>query len=293
GGGLIRRLAVPRLHVRWILPLVVLVGVFVLWRSAGGVRWRDLAPGLEFAIIHGEPYCRSGSAAIAVLRLDPERVRLRVHHFSQAGGKPLDVVEWQRVTGALAVFNAGQVYPHRPYNGLLASRGHWLARPAHPGYRAVRVADRRGPGQGARVLDLGSFTRDPDSLAWNEVAQSFMLFDSTGTLRVRRSDRIANRTIVGEDRRRRILVMVSEGAYTLADLAYVLQHSRLQLQHALSMDGGRESQLVIVRGAFRYASFGRWTGEEEHPPMPEARAPLPAVIGVELPSAPRAFRGPW
>jgi hypothetical protein len=33
----------------------------------------------------------------------------------------------------------------------------------------------------------------------------------------------------------------------------------------MSMDGGRESEMVIVRGAFRYASFGAWTGEEEHP----------------------------
>ena len=273
----------PRLHVRWILPAVLLVGVFVVWRSAGAVRWRDLAPGLEFAIIRGEPYCRSGSTAIAVLRLDPERVRLRVHHFSQAGGRPLDVVEWQRYTGALAVFNAGQFYPDWRYMGLLASGGKWLSREAHPGYQAALVADPRGPGQGARVLDLTTFKKDPDSLGWNEVAQSFMLFDSTGALRVRRTDRIANRTIVGEDHHRRILVMVSEGAYTLADFAYVLQHSRLQLKHAMSMDGGRESQLVIVRGAFRYASFGAWTGEEEHPTTPESRAPLPCVIGVELP----------
>src|SRR5262249_4521064 len=154
--------------------------------------------------------------------------------------------------------NAGQFYPDWRYMGLLASGGKWLSRQAHPGYQAVLVADRRGPGQGARVLDLGACTRDPDSLAGNEGAQSVRLFDSTGTLRVRRIARIENRPIVGEDRRRRILVMVSEGAYTLADLAYVLQHSRLQLKHAMSMDGGRESQLVIVRGAFRYASFGRW-----------------------------------
>jgi len=78
-------------------------------------------------------------------------------------------------------------------------------------------------------------------------------------------------------------VMVTEGAYSLSDIAYVLQHSRLQLRQAMSMDGGRESEMVIVRGAFRYASFGAWTGEEEHPTTPESRAPLPCVIGVELP----------
>ena len=267
--------------MRWILPLVLLVGAFVLWRG-GRLHWRELAPGLEFAMLRGEPYCRRGSAGIAVLRLDPERVRLRVHHYSQVGGRPLDVVEWQRLTHALAVFNAGQFYPDWQYMGLLASGGTWLSRRAHPGYQALLVADRRGRGEGAGVLDMGELPREPESLPWNEVAQSFMLFDSTGALRVRRSERTANRTIVGEDHHRRVLVMVSEGAYTLADVAYVLQHSKLQLKHAMSMDGGRESQLVVERGAFRYASFGVWTGEDEHPSDPLARAPLPAVIAVEL-----------
>ena len=48
------------------------------------------------------------------------------------------------------------------------------------------------------------------------------------------------------------------------------------------MDGGRESELVVVRGAFRYASFGAWTGEDEHPSVEDARAPLPAVIALDL-----------
>ena len=274
--------------MRWILPLALAVGGYELWRSGNGLNWRELAPGLEFVMLHGEPYCRRGSAGIAALRLDPERVRMRVHYFAQVGGQPLDVVEWQRVTHALAVFNAGQFYPDWRYMGLLASGGSWLSRRPHPGYQAMLVADRRGPGEGARVIDMGANPRDssgsdPDSLAWNEVAQSFMLFDSTGALRVRRSERVANRTIVAEDHHHRILVMVTEGAYTLAELAYVLQHSNLQLKQAMSMDGGRESELVVVRGAFRYASFGMWTGEEEHPADPNARAPLPAVISVELP----------
>ena len=277
------------MHVRWILPLALAVGGYEVWRSSNGLHWRELAPGLEFTMLRGEPYCRRGSTGIATLRLDPERVRLRVHYFAQVGGQPLDVVEWQRVTHAIAVFNAGQFYPDFRYMGLLASGGTWFSRRPHPGYQAMLVADRRGPGEGARVIDMGAApARDsaesgPDSLAWNEVAQSFMLFDSTGALRVRRSERIANRTIVAEDHHHRILVMVTEGAYTLAELAYVLQHSNLQLTHAMSMDGGRESELVVVRGAFRYASFGLWTGEEEHPSDPTARAPLPAVVAVELP----------
>jgi hypothetical protein len=239
---------------------------------------------MEFATLRGEPYCRNGSAGIAALRLDPERVRLHVHHYSQVGGeRPLDVVEWQLLTHAVAVFNAGQFYPDYRYMGLLASGGRWLSRTPHTEYQAALVADRRGPGQGARVIDLSAHPAVPESLAWNEVAQSFMLFDSTGALRVRRSDRFANRTVVAEDRHHRLLVLVTEGAYTLADFAYVLQHSPLQLTHAMSMDGGREAELVVARGGFRYASFGDWPENNDHPGGLAARTPLPAVISVDLP----------
>ena len=262
----------------------MVVGVVVVWRGGQGLRWRELAPGLEFTTIHGEPYCRRGSSAIAVLRMDPERVRLRVRHFTQnPEPRPLDVVEWQRLTGSVAVFNAGQFYPDYRYLGLLASGGRWLYQRPHPGYQAAFVAGRRKDGRGARVLDLTNHSNEPDSIPWREVAQSFMLFDSAGTLRVRRSERIANRTVVAEDRQGRLLVMTSEGAYTLADLAHVLQQSALQLRHAMSMDGGREAELVVARASFRYASFGQWTSADEHPSSPAARVPLPAVISVELP----------
>ena len=41
----------PQLHVRWILPLVAVVGGFVLWRESRALHWREIAPGLEFAEI--------------------------------------------------------------------------------------------------------------------------------------------------------------------------------------------------------------------------------------------------
>ena len=57
----------------------------------------------------------------------------------------------------------------------------------------------------------------------------------------------------------------------------------LQLKHAMSMDGGHEAELVVSRGAFRYASFGPWLDAKDHPNLVSARTPLPAVISVELP----------
>ena len=271
--------------LRRTLILLVLAGlcalVLSLVREAGGPRWRGLRDGMEFTTLRGDPYCRRGSSEIAVLRFDPARVRLRMLHYSRdPGGVPLTIVEWQQRTGALAVFNAGQYYPDLSYMGLLVSDGVLVSRRLHPGFRAALVA---GPDDGrtaARVLDLDRDSLDPAAPGWREVAQSFMLFDRSGHPRIRKSDVVANRTAVAQDGKGRILVITSEGGYTLWDFARLLQKAPIGLSHAMSMDGGYEAELCVSTPPFHYASFGQWKGQGDLSDAPGARVPLPAVVAV-------------
>lgn len=270
------------LHARWILPVVAVAAVWVLWQNTRGLHWRELRPGVEFATFTGEPYCRMGSSTVAALRLDPRLVRVRARHFTRLKRPdPPGVLGWQKETGALAVFNAGQYYPDWRYMGLFVSDGDTVSRRVHPGFQATLVASGGEGPRDARVLD---FAKSPlaRERGWSDVAQSFMLFDRDGELRVRRSGRVANRTAVGEDPEGHLVVLVSEGGYTLAEFAEMLKKSPLRLSHAMSMDGGTEAQLVVASGEFRYASFGRWPPEEA-PTAPGATTPLPAVITVEAP----------
>jgi hypothetical protein len=273
-----RRLPVGRLAVL----AAVVVGTFVLARPSASPRWRPLADGLDFTLMRGDPYCRRGSPEIAILRLDPARAAIGVHHYSQRPEKrPLTIVEWMRATGAVAAFNAGQYYPDYTYMGLLASEGRTIFARPHPTFRAALVAEPVGGGTGAHVLDLA-----PDSLgdvarAWREVAQSFMLFDRSGNVRVRSSDQEANRTVVAEDRLGRLLVLTSEGSYTLWEFARWLQDSPLEVTHAMSMDGGLEAELCVKADRFAYASFGHWNPNGGDAVASEGgRVPLPAVITV-------------
>lgn len=273
-----RRLPVGRIAV----AVALAVGIWALTQGASPVRWRTLAPGLEFALLRGDPYCRSGSAAIAVLRIDPARHRLRVRHYTtDAAGaaSPPGLVEWQRRLQAEAVFNAGQYYPGYRYMGMLVSGGRVVSRRAHPEFKAALVAHVEGGRSSARVVDLERESLDPRRNEWDEIAQSFMLFDRTGGVRVRKSDRVAHRTLVGEDGSGRIVVVTTEGGYTLHDVATFLIESPLGLTHAMSMDGGLEAGLLVEAGGLRYASFGSWPREGE-PEAAAALVPLPAVIEV-------------
>lgn len=275
-----------RYSVGLVMLLAAIVAGIVLTRGAAGVEWEALRPGLEFTVVRGEPYCRRGSADIGVLRIDTERFRLAVHHYSEhADERPLGIVEWQRRTRGVAVFNAGQYYPDMSYMGLLISNGSVVSGTPHPEFKAALVAEptqsqrRRGThARRARVLDLETDELRSQEPPWEEVAQSFMLFDRHGTVRVRKSDRVANRTVVGEDAQGRLLVITTEGGYTLWELAQLLQAGHLDLKHAMCMDGGAEAKLVIKMERFAWASFGPWDGRDDG--GVRADVPLPAVVAV-------------
>lgn len=275
-----RRIPVGRLTA--IVALAV--GAVLVTQRATAPHFRTLHPGLEFATVRGEPFCKRGSAEIAVLRVDPARLRFRVHHYTNEPEEaPLDPFEWQRRTGALAVFNAGQYYPDFSYMGLLVSDGEIVSGRLHPGYKAALVASMVQGQPRARVLDLEREPLDERKPGWREVAQSFMLFDRDGRLRARKSNLIAKRTVVADDRDGRILVITTEGGYTLHELAQLLQRLPLDIGQAMSMDGGGEAELCVSAGGFRYASFGRW---HKNGPSPEAEAamvPLPAAISISAP----------
>jgi uncharacterized protein YigE (DUF2233 family) len=264
-----------------------------------GTGWRSVAPGLEFRTIDGTGVCRRGSPLVAVVRLRPERWRIDLFHYlgAPAGGPsaagsaadpnraaPMDVEEWQRRTGAAVVFNAGQYYPDRTPMGLFVKQGRNLGSKQLKDWKGLLVAEPRGTGRRPRagILDLEHDTFSLPASPYGIVLQSFMLLDRDGDKRVRRSDWHANRTAVAVDRRGRILILHTEGAWTLWELADWIQHaSRLGVRQAMSLDGGFESQLCLHAGGADYLSFGRWHVDDrgDHS-LPGARAKLPAVVAV-------------
>jgi len=260
--------------------VAVVVGALVLARGHATPRFRAVGRGLEFAVLSGDPYCRQGSSDIAILRVDPAQARVRVHHYSTVSDKPLDILTWQRRTGAAVVFNAGQYYPDLSYMGMLVSGGRPLSSKPHPTFKALLVAEPVGAGPRARVLDLEHDVFDAQRPQWKEIAQSFMLFDVRGTVRVRKSPQIAPRTVVAEDAEHRLLIFTSEGSYTLSDFATLLRAAPLQLTRAMSMDGGDEAQMCVRTGAFHYASFGHWDPAKDSSDLMASVVPLPAVITV-------------
>jgi uncharacterized protein YigE (DUF2233 family) len=239
---------------------------------------------MELRLLEGGAGARKGSPTVAVLRVDPARWRLDLFHRSEpsAAGRARDADGWQQLTGAAVVLNAGQYYPDQSPMGIFLKEGRNLGSRLLPKWKGVLAAEPRGPGHPpATILDLERELFHPERSPFRVALQSFMLLDRGGRKRVRRSDWHASRSAVAVDRQGRLLLVHTEGAWTLWDLADWMARSDLEVRDALSMDGGFEAQMCVRTGGFEYVSFGGWHVDDrgDHS-LPGLRVKLPAVLAL-------------
>ena len=218
-------------------------------------QWKEVAGGVAFTRVVATRYCQMGSPGIAAVRLDPARGRLEPYHeleFSQTA----TIVEWEERLRAPVVLNAGLYDTHRRHLGTLRRQGRDLGGNRHVGWKGVLVLDPKEAGLApAALLDLSL----PEDVALEDkyatAIQSMMLFDRKGDIRVRRSERLARRSAIALDNQGRVILLVTEGAYTLWDTGALLRESGWDLVQALALDGGNEASLIVEANGVRYRSY--------------------------------------
>jgi len=228
--------------------------------------------------LNAESFVRLGKSRMAVLRVDPGRFRFMVLAASP-GQEGHSAMAWRKTTGALAVVNAGQHAADGSYLGLLVQDGRRQGRLAG-NLEALFVAEPNYASlPKARVIDLRYTAFDPLASPYRQAAQSLMLLDRFGHIRVRRSPRVAHRTAVAEDNQGRIIVIITEGGYTLWEFADFLSQVELGLREVMCMDGGPEAQFDLSVDGFDYEQHGGPTDTPDLP-LPWPVPPLPAALGI-------------
>jgi hypothetical protein len=147
-------------------------------------------------------------------------------------------------------------------------KGFLVSDPVKKSQRPFMIYDRLNP---LKNVPLSSYTTQ---------LQSFMLVDKSGKIRVRDSDKLSSRVVVGEDKEGYIVMVFSGGAISLYNLAEILRD--LNINPALGLDGGLQCQLAIEAGdAWEY----KW-GEYSHNFLGNTRIvnfhpTVPFVLAIE------------
>jgi len=289
--GAIRRRPAQGLRKKHVLPMAALAGICALSPShtqgAPIIKWEIIAPGISFGFIEDTEFLRSGSSKTLVLRIDSSTHRFQAFHYTAEDlSEPLTIEEWSQKTNAPIVFNAGQYYEDFKHIGWLIRDGENLGTRLNEPWKGLLVQEQEGSQvKPVRLLDLKYDHVNPSHQSYAFAVQSLMLFDKNGKRRVRKSDLVANRTVVATGDNSDVYVFFTEGGYTLWELAELIQRLDLPIDHALALDGGYQAQIEVNLPSFSYLNWGKWGAQTLAPGImgiivPGVKVKLPAVIAV-------------
>ncbi len=252
--------------------------------AAPSIAWSEAADGVRFGRIEDTTYVRNGSKTSVVLKIDSTKYRFEAFRFGEGDtSDPLTVEEWSGKTGAPVVFNAGQYYESLNPMGLLIKDGLNLGTPFIPNWKGLFVEKESPDGSPCvALLDLKYDTADLTGQSYRFALQSLMLFDRKGDLRVRRSDLVANRTILATGKDGSVFVFYSEGGYTLWEYALFIRDLDLGVEQAIVLDGGYQSQIAVRFPSLSYLAYGKWVPQNSMAgiSVPGIRIKLPAIVAV-------------
>ena len=268
---------------RLLLGVVFIVFVGPSSTTAQPLTGDQLGDGLSISVWNPHTHCPDVAPLVAI-EIDPDRYRFTVHYYQQEGfSDPLDIHQWQERTGHDLVFNAGLFRENYAYLGLLYGNGRSLGSKRHPTWLGLFVAEPvEDRSRRARVLDLTFDTFDERQPPYREVAQSLMLLDRTGKVRVRQTGKRAHQTLVAEQGNGHLLILKTTEAVSLHALGECLRDAFPSLRQVMAMDGGSSSD-VAVSPLLRQAT-SKMAGVHTWMPLLEGsiatHVGLPAVIGV-------------
>jgi uncharacterized protein YigE (DUF2233 family) len=276
--------SLPFTHVaRFLLGITFVMFSGPATTTAQILTGDQLGDGLSISVWDPHTQCPDVAPLVAV-EIDPDRYRFTVHYYQQDGfSDPLDIRQWQEQTGHDLVFNAGLFRENYAYLGLLYGNGRSLGSKRHATWLGLFVAEpAEGRSRRARVLDLTFDTFDERQPSYREVAQSLMLLDRTGKVRVRQTGKRAHQTLVAEQDNGHILILKTTEAVSLYALGECLRDAFPSLRQVMAMDGGSSSD-VAVSPSLRQAT-SKMVGFHSWIPLLEGSTTthegLPAVIGI-------------
>ena len=217
--------------------------------------------------------------------LDPDRYRFTVHHFADEGlSAPLTLDQWHRRTGHAVLVTAGLFREHFAYLGLLYTKGRSIGSRQHAIWHGLFAAEPANAAERrkATILDLRTDRFSDHPARYQEAAQSLMLIDRTGTIRVRQTGKLAHQTVVAETDHGHILLIKTLSLVSLYGLAQCLQEGVPHIEAAMAMDGGSSSDLMVepslMTGIATTTQGQTW--KDLFSGSATGHIPLPAVIGA-------------
>ncbi|MFT5194812.1 MAG: hypothetical protein ACI9EW_000478 [Cellvibrionaceae bacterium] len=209
--------------------------------------WSTVQTGLEMRSISVlDSQTNMVREKLMILRLDPTQFRFDVGY---SPGNPKTLQTWQQESGAILAINAGYFTADYTATGLTIAQNQSFGSSYGPFAGMVSI-NGDGPASNLDVRWLRQAPYSPAENLWGAFQSFPILVHSGGTAAFPaesdNGDR-SQRTVIGKDGSGRvILIVTTQGWFTLSEISSWLAQSDLALQIAVNLDGGTSTGLILA-----------------------------------------------
>jgi len=206
--------------------------------------WIAGRPGIEVRHVRLALAPDQAAAALVIVRIDPDTVRLRVGY---APDQPRGLRSWFEQQRPLAAINGSFFTQEYRPAALLISDG-TASGDSYEGFGGMLAVT---PAGGIALRSLRDQPYDPNE-PLDQALQSFpmLVFPGGVPADIQDNGQRARRTAIAIDRAGRLLLIVGPtNGFTLRGLAEWLSQSDLEVDRALNLDGGSSTGLYLKDGA--------------------------------------------
>jgi len=212
------------------------------------IKWNKLMKGLAISDISISDVECKGESSIKIIRMAFDSWEFQPHYYKKnVLQKKMSAHNWLNNTDSRIVINAGQFDENYKHLGWFIRNGKNMGSNLHPIWKGIFACKPKSPEikPEMTIIDEESSPQKLSNFEYLNAVQSLMLFDSSGKIRVNKSNQFDRRCIIGIDDDKYVYIFLSIGEVTLWDMAIFLQSLPLDLDRAMSMDGGIQAQLSV------------------------------------------------
>ncbi len=246
--------------------------------------WQQLAPGLELGEFTAPHASDFGDSKVRVLRIDPQRYRLRLLNASASkNGRPLTAKQWSQQNGLVAAINASMYQEdYKSSVSLMRTRAH-VNNPRLSKDMTILAFDRKV----ADVPLVKLIDRQCEDIkVWQKkyttMIQSIRMISCTGENVWAQQPQKWSTAAIGVDQQNRILFIHVGSPYSTHDLINILKRLPLDISRAMYAEGGPQAQMYINTGRHEYEFVGSYEIDIQGDMKKLISRPVPNVVGISL-----------
>jgi hypothetical protein len=243
--------------------------------------WREVARGVEYVAL------RPGGAAtdaeaVHVVRIDPDKARLRAVMASDMDRKPRTAGSWCDREHLVAAINLGMFLDDGRSNvgyarsGAHVNHARWVKK-----YKSVLVFGPRKAGiPAAAILDLDAPGVQERLADYETVIQNLRLIKAPGSNGWGANAQRWSEAAIAIDRSGRLLLVFCRAPHSMFEFNRLLLSLPLDVTAAMHVEGGPEASLSVRGKGLMLDLNGSYeTGFNENDELP-SQWPIPNVLGV-------------